>query len=82
MMREENRMIWKRDRVKDFCKFLDRNLPNGYCRAFTDKCDVEIRDRNNEYVYVFYRGEIIEKFEDCCGLALTVVNLVRKDCYV
>ena len=63
--------------LKKFMKYLERELPDDYYATLSlDGKEVTILNEFG-YVYLFYKSEIEENFDDCCSLVNTVVELTR-----
>ena len=63
--------------LKKFMKYLERELPeNYYATCSLDGKEVTILNEHG-YVYLFYKSEVEEDFDNCCSLVNTIVDLTR-----
>ena len=63
--------------LKKFMKYLERELPDDYYATLSlDGKEVTILNEFG-YVYLFYKQEIEEDFDNCCSLVNTVVELTQ-----
>ncbi len=63
--------------IKKFMKYMERSLPENYYATISlDGKEVTILNEYG-YVYLFYKQEIEEDFDNCCSLVSTVVDLTR-----
>lgn len=60
-----------------FIEYLEHNMPKRY--RYEINGDEIIILNKKEYVYLFYRQEIEEDFDQCCSLLHTVLELTNEN---